>query len=110
MSAADDALLEAHIECRHEGNKELSWSVANFGKAAKTTRICDSYTDEVSGTRLYPDDVIKLSHGCAWQLGWYDLVVISDEDANFCWRFAGHIENGRDSVSDPALSRGTINE
>ncbi len=108
--AADDALLEAHIECRHEGKKELSLAVANFGKAAETIRIRDSYTGEVSCTSLNPDDVLAHSHGCVRQLGWYDLLVTSDEDANFSWRFAGHIEDGRDSISDPALGRGTIED
>ncbi|MEX3960821.1 phosphocholine-specific phospholipase C [Paraburkholderia sp. EG286B] len=33
---------------------------------------------------------------------WYDLTVTSRDDATFAWRFAGHIENGRPSISDPA--------
>jgi phospholipase C len=32
-------------------------------------------------------------------------VVTSDGDDEFRWQFAGHIENGRDSISDPALGR-----
>ncbi|MGF6541203.1 hypothetical protein OKW32_004553 [Paraburkholderia youngii] len=33
---------------------------------------------------------------------WYDLTVTSSDDARFSRRFAGHIENGRPSISDPA--------
>jgi len=33
---------------------------------------------------------------------WYDLRITSRDDATFAWRFAGHIENGRPSISDPA--------
>ena len=106
--AAHDALLEAHIECRHEGNKELILSVANFGTATKTIRILDTYTGEVSDASLSPDDILTRSYGCMRQFGWYDLRVTSDEDVNFCWQFAGHIENGRDSISDPALGRRMI--
>jgi phospholipase C len=35
--------------------------------------------------------------------GWYDLSVKADADPGFLWRLAGHLENGRESVSDPAL-------
>lgn len=35
---------------------------------------------------------------------WYDLTVLSDHDAAFERRFAGHVENGRPGVSDPAIA------
>ena len=35
--------------------------------------------------------------------GWYDLTVTTDADKSFQRRFAGHLENGHDSMSDPAL-------
>ncbi|MGH3417231.1 MAG: alkaline phosphatase family protein, partial [Actinocrinis sp.] len=35
--------------------------------------------------------------------GWYDLSVASDEDASFTRQFAGHVENGKPSTSDPAI-------
>ncbi|GHE66681.1 hypothetical protein GCM10017771_90380 [Streptomyces capitiformicae] len=34
---------------------------------------------------------------------WYDLTVTSAADPTFLRRFAGHVENGRVGVSDPAL-------
>ncbi len=34
---------------------------------------------------------------------WYDLTVTSDADPSFLRRFAGHVENGRAGVSDPAI-------
>ncbi|MFD8326531.1 phosphocholine-specific phospholipase C [Streptomyces lydicus] len=37
---------------------------------------------------------------------WYDLSVTSDSDKTFLRRFAGHVENGRPGVSDPALITG----
>jgi phospholipase C len=38
--------------------------------------------------------------------GWYDATVTSDLDAAYVRRFAGHIENGRPSASDPAIAAG----
>jgi phospholipase C len=43
----------------------------------------------------------------SWSLdgsgNWYDFVVTCDADAAFYRRFAGRIETGRPSVSDPAM-------
>jgi phospholipase C len=37
--------------------------------------------------------------------GWYDITVTSSGDAHFRRGLAGHVENGRTSVSNPALGR-----
>ncbi|MGT2434369.1 phospholipase domain-containing protein [Cupriavidus basilensis] len=45
---------------------------------------------------------------CTWTLrsqhAWYDLTVTASSDAGFARRLAGHVETGRVSASDPALS------
>jgi phospholipase C len=54
-------------------------------------------------------DVLPRGRGLEkrWSLkssfGWYDLAVRADGDRHFLRRVAGHLENERDSVSDPAL-------
>jgi phospholipase C len=35
--------------------------------------------------------------------GWYDLTATIGSSKIPLWRLAGHVETGRDSVSDPAL-------
>ena len=35
--------------------------------------------------------------------GWYDISIEADTDRDFLRRLAGHIENGKDSASDPAF-------
>jgi phospholipase C len=37
--------------------------------------------------------------------GWYDFVITVASDPSIKYQFAGHLENGKDSTSDPALSR-----
>ena len=43
----------------------------------------------------------------SWSLsatgGWYDLVITVEGDPHFEYRLAGHLENGEDSISDPAM-------
>ena len=36
--------------------------------------------------------------------GWYDLVLHTPADPAFLRRFAGRLETGRDSITDPAMS------
>jgi phospholipase C len=35
--------------------------------------------------------------------GWYDLSIAVDGDPRFAHVVAGHLENGEDSISDPAM-------
>ena len=35
--------------------------------------------------------------------GWYDVEVSSDTDKSFTRRLSGHLENGKASVTDPAI-------
>jgi phospholipase C len=49
-----------------------------------------------AGARIEEAWILASSHH------WYDLSVTSNDDATFQRRFAGHIETGRPSISDPA--------
>ena len=44
-----------------------------------------------------------------WKLdesgGWYDLEVTSNADASYRRRFAGRVETGEHSISDPAMGQ-----
>jgi len=40
--------------------------------------------------------------------GWYDLIIRVSGDDIFKYQLAGHVETGKDSISDPALG-GLIN-
>jgi phospholipase C len=78
--------------------------IANLTRNKATVRVTDAYTGRVVPaffTRHGQEFVYD------WSLeefkGWYDLVVTVEEDPTFQYRFAGHIENGRDSISDPAM-------
>jgi len=41
--------------------------------------------------------------GLKSSFGWYDFTVSTESDPGFLRRIAGHLENERDSASDPAL-------
>ena len=108
VHGGEQAVLEAHVECRHELEKALSLAVANFGKLPVIVHVRDNYSGETLSVNLNPDDVLERQRPCMRHFGWYDLLVTSDGDDEFRWQFAGHIENGRDSISDPALGRSVM--
>ena len=110
MHDDQQALLEAHVECHHQGAKALTLSVANFGALPAMLRIRDNYTDATWRDALSPDDVMERECPCARHDGWYDFVIASDEDGDFRWRFAGHLGNGCDCDGDVALGSVLDNE
>ena len=105
MQGEHETLLEAHLECERDEGKEVTLLVANFGKHAQHIHVRDNYTGETLSERLSAADVMERRRSCARHYGWYDLVITSDQDASFEWHFAGHLENGHESISDPALGR-----
>jgi phospholipase C len=83
------------------GNVFLKFSNKGSGIARLTV------TDNAYGARARPVLVPAGAHiEEAWVLAsshhWYDLTVTSNDDASFSRRLAGHVENGRPSISDPA--------
>jgi phospholipase C len=81
----------------------IALSIANLGAARCEIEVRDLYTGEMASFRLAPGQ----RSGRFWPLrrsyGWYDLVLSCDGDAGFAQRFAGHVETGWDSFSDPAI-------
>jgi phospholipase C len=86
-----------------ERENRIALTIGNRGAERVEVRIRDGYTSRLT----------ELSVGCGaakteqWSLsrtsGWYDLVITVDGDPGFEYRYAGHVENGRDSISDPAM-------
>jgi phospholipase C len=92
----------------HDGEScALTLVLTNAGDAAVTLTVTDAYHgDRKSTHRLRSGQ--HVTHAVLAQAsgGWYDVTVTSDRDPAFVRRFAGHVENGRPSVSDPAISTG----
>jgi phospholipase C len=95
--------VEATVHRLGEGTV-LRLTVTNSG-APVDVRIASGYGDGHPVTerirtggrvdRVLPGDV----HG------WYDVTVTSGGDPSFARKLGGHVEDGRPSVSDPALGR-----
>jgi phospholipase C len=84
------------------GNVQLR--LKNNGNTACTFTITSAYGSSVPRTKkVHPGDDVEVDWDLRASYGWYDLTVTSDSDATFKRRFAGHVETGKVSASDPAL-------
>ena len=63
--------------------------------------VTDTYTGQARSHRLAPG----ATTGMRWWLNpshnWYDLIVSTSANSDFVRQYAGHVENGEPSVSDP---------
>ncbi len=77
--------------------------IRNQGASARSVRIAEAYSNDIITRSLHPGE--RLSH--RWHLessfGWYDFSIECESEGGFRQRLAGHVETGRDSMSDPAI-------
>ena len=79
--------------------------ITNPGTGACKVTITNAYGGEPPisihlkpGQKVTHDVDLRRSHS------WYDLSIVSDTDAAYRRRLAGHVETGRPSMSDPAIT------
>ena len=82
---------------------ELRYRLVNNGATAVTLSIKDGYTGTSAKQTLEPGETVTRTFAAALSFGWYDVIVTAPADSTFLRRLAGHIENGCDSITDPAI-------
>ncbi len=70
-------------------------------------RVADAYTNETLKQKLKPNETLENGWYLDRSHGWYDLTVTTESDSSFQYQFAGHVETGSDSVTDPAIASPT---
>jgi phospholipase C len=92
----------ASIDVTFGSDESLRYRIAfvNRGTAATVAKI----TDTLHGNHVRHIDVaagssVVVNRDAAATNGWYDLAVSLCDTSDFLWRFAGHIETGRESIS-----------
>ena len=68
-------------------------------------RIQDAYSSNTFTETVEANGELAFSWPLENTSGWYNLTVTTNADAAFAQQIAGHVENGRDSTSDPAIGR-----
>jgi phospholipase C len=79
-------------------------NIQNLSLAKSSVTITDVYTNQTTSGTLEPGKGFSKSWSLAKFCGWYDLIVSASSDSTFERRISGHIENGRDSITDPAIA------
>ena len=96
--------VEVHSECNTDHDEaSISLSVRNAGERNASVTLLDAYTGEKVTRVLHPGGSAEGPLSLERFHGWYDVVVTVTEDPSFERRLAGHVETGRDSMSDPAM-------
>ncbi|KUJ70462.1 phospholipase C, phosphocholine-specific [Streptomyces albus subsp. albus] len=94
------------VTARHLAGGDLELTLTNAGGTDHRLTVSDGYGGKPRTFRVRPGERQVHTVGLGRSRRWYDLSVTSDRDPGFLRRFAGHVENGRPGVSDPAIITG----
>lgn len=78
--------------------------IVSEAQSRTQVKITNVYLEEVFRYKLRPGRALEHRLSLNKSSGWYDVTITSEADSRLLWRFAGHVEDGRPSTSDPALS------
>ncbi|MGW7263945.1 phosphocholine-specific phospholipase C [Streptomyces sp. NPDC054842] len=90
------------VTARHAGD-DLELTLTNKGSKAVTLRLGDGYGGKARTFRVRAGATVRHTVDLRASRRWYDVSVTSEADPAYLRHFAGHVENGRPGVSDPAL-------
>jgi phospholipase C len=82
---------------------EVTLTLGNTATQRVTLTISDAYENHRATVAVRPGRTVTKTYDVRRNHGWYDLAVRADGHADFLQRFAGYLENGRDSISDPLM-------
>jgi len=102
-AAALDVRAGYNSEDDRDDESSISLRIRNVGASKATVIVLDAYTGAQDARQLSPGETFEHTQQLGRFYGWYDLLVKVNEDPTYTCRFAGHVENGSDSFSDPAL-------
>ncbi|WP_369274690.1 phosphocholine-specific phospholipase C [Streptomyces sp. R11] len=90
------------VTARHKGD-DIELTFSNKATTSVRLKIANGYGGRPATVTVRPGDTARRTVDLQGSRRWYDLTVTTDADPKFLRRFAGHVENGRPGVSDPAI-------
>jgi phospholipase C len=101
-AGANRANLDVRVRYKR-ADQGIALAIRNRSAMRLVVRVADGYSGETRTHELRPGE----SNEGAWTVvqhgAWYDIVITVDGDPDFRVELAGRVENGRDSITDPAL-------
>ncbi|MCH0570212.1 phospholipase C, phosphocholine-specific [Streptomyces sp. MUM 136J] len=91
------------VTARRSGD-DIELTFTHHGSGTARLTVADGYGGALRTVTVRQGTAVRQVIDLTASRRWYDLTVTADGDAAFLRRFAGHVENGRAGVSDPAIA------
>lgn len=86
-------------------SRDIVFELTNSGSKPVTVQLADkSYGESPVTKKIAAGSKASVVIGTSHGHGWYDIEVTSVDAPGFSYRYAGRIENGEWSTSDPAMA------
>ena len=85
------------------GHGSIALAITNETNVQAEVTLLDAYTGKLVSQNLQPHHTFEDKLSLDQFGGWYDLIVRVSGDPAFKYQLAGHVETGKESISDPAL-------
>jgi phospholipase C len=82
---------------------EIVLTLRNRGSSAVRVTMRERYSSRSRNVTLKPGGTRSLPWSVSRGHGWYDLTITVDGDDAFLYQYAGHVENGEDTITDPLM-------
>jgi phospholipase C len=103
-SVSGQGIANLHITSAYDvAEGGISLNIQNEGSASVKVGILNAYTSHSSSHQLEAGGTMSRKWELEDSFGWYEFIVAVDSDSSFLHRLAGHVETGRDSMTDPAI-------
>jgi phospholipase C len=102
---ANDPGAIVHLACKSSGNVELTLTNQHPHRALQIEITDQSYGGAAQKRSIAAGESAIVTIETQRSHRWYDLVVVVEGSATFRRRFAGRVETGEWTMSDPAMGR-----
>jgi phospholipase C len=103
-----NAQLDVRVYYNNEDNG-IALAIVNPSPQTANVTILDQYTGKSVGLAINAGRSDSRYFSLSRFSGWYDFAITIATDPSIKYHFAGHVETGKDSISDPAIG-GLLND
>jgi phospholipase C len=96
------AQLDVQTDYDEKGG-DLTLFIRNPAAVPAHVVFLDKYKGQKFDVTIMPGARVSPRLSLDRESGWYDLVITVESESSIEYHFAGHVENGKDSISDPAI-------